>query len=238
MLDQAQAPIVWAGGGARRCGRRRPRARRGPRRPGHHDVQRQGHPADGPSAARGVVGRGAVDAPSGRARRPVPGARHPLLAGDDGELDAPDPGGARPRRPRRRPVRAHLPAGRGDRLGRRPLLPGAPRRRREPPARATARRPCARRSRGANSEVGAQGVARRDRADARAARHAARGRDRDRRHDGRARTGRRSTSTASGPARSSTRPPAPWDAASRSRSAPRRRTPTGRRSPSSATAGS
>ena len=55
-----------------------------------------------------------------------------------------------------------------------------------------------------------------------APRRAARGRDRDRRHDGRARTGRRSISTPSGPARSSTRPPARWDAASRSRSAPRR----------------
>ena len=51
-------------------------------------------------------------------------------------------------------------------------------------------------------------------------------------------TGRRSTSTPSGPARSSTRRRAPWDAASRSRSARPPRTPIARRSRSSATAAS
>ena len=74
------------------------------------------------------------------------------------------------------------PPGRGDRLGRRPLLPGAPRRRREP-------RLARRRGGGAGGAPGARlggrrsGRARRGGADARAPRGAARGRDRDRRHD-------------------------------------------------------
>ena len=184
MLEEAQAPIVWAGGGARRAA---------------DEVRALAEALDAPVLTT-YNGKGTL--PTG----------HPLHAGSSVEEPSmrhlveradlclalgtrfsqettanwtlPDPCGARPRRPRRRagsgaPIAPAEGIVSDVGLFCRALLDGgvsAGSRDGEAAVRAAIQ--------GRNSEVGAAGRARRDRADARAPRRAARGRDRDRRHDG------------------------------------------------------
>ena len=158
LIDAAEAPLIWAGGGARHAAAAVRALAEALDAPVITTYNGKGVLPSGASAACGLVGRGGGDAAAGRALRPRARARHPLLAGGHRELGRAAARDDRPGRPRSGPLRAHVRRRRGSGGRRRPLLRRAPGRSARPPAAATARRPCGRRCRAARPRSEQQGA--------------------------------------------------------------------------------